>query len=327
MPEEGEDIMLQAIALARLGTRGSILARWQTSYVCQLLQTVHRSLAVEIEIIQTSGDQMLDMPLPQIGGKGVFTAELEAALYGKSIDIAVHSLKDLPTELPPGLSIGAIPLRATPADVLVSRQGYTLDTLPEGAIVGTSSQRRKAQILYRRPDLRIIDARGNVNTRIRKALDANGAYDAVVLAQAGLERLEYSPEISQVIPCEQILPAPGQGALGIQCREEHAWLDLLADLNHRETLLAVTAERAFLKGLGGGCSMPVAAYAHIEGEQLHLDGRVCALDGSAQMLLSMAVAITSDLATVRACAIAEQAGLDLARSALEQGAMAMLEAR
>jgi hydroxymethylbilane synthase len=318
--------MIKTIALTRLGTRGSMLARYQTNHVRELLQAAHHSLEVEIEIIQTSGDQMLDMPLPQIGGKGVFTAELEAALYGGSIDIAVHSLKDLPTELPRGLTIGAIPPRATPADVLVSRHGYTLETLPEGATVGTSSQRRKAQILYRRPDLRIIDTRGNINTRIRKALDANGAYDAVVLAQAGLERLEYSDDISQVIPFEQVMPAPGQGALGVQCRDETVWLDLLADLNHRETLLAVVAERAFLKGLGGGCAMPIAAYAHIEHEKLHLDGRVCAPDGRTQITMNTSVTIPNDLETKQSCTYAYQAGLDFARAALEQGATTILEA-
>jgi hydroxymethylbilane synthase len=318
--------MIKTIALARMGTRGSILARWQTNHICEMLQAAHPGLEVEIEIIQTSGDQILDMPLPQIGGKGVFTAELEAALYGRSIDIAVHSLKDLPTESPSGLTIGAIPLRATPADVLVSRHGYTLETLPEGAIVGTSSQRRKAQILYRRPDLRIIDARGNINTRIRKALDANSAYDAVALAHAGLERLKYSDVISQVIPFEQVLPAPGQGALGVQCRDEIAWLDLLANLNHRETLLAIVAERAFLRGLGGGCAMPIAAYAYIEQEKLYLDGRVCALNGRAQITLNTIIAIPNDLETGQSCTYAHQAGLDLARAALEQGATTLLEA-
>jgi hydroxymethylbilane synthase len=318
--------MITTIALARLGTRGSRLARWQTKHVCELLQATHRGLEVEVEVIQTSGDQILDLPLPQIGGKGVFTAELEAALYGKSIDIAVHSLKDLPTESPRGLFIGAIPQRAAPADVLVSRHGYTLETLPEGATVGTSSQRRKAQILYMRPDLRIIDTRGNINTRIRKALDANGAYDAVVLAQAGLERLEYSQDIGQVLPFEQMLPAPGQGALGIQCRAEAAWLSLLAGLNHRETLLAVIAERAFLKGLGGGCAMPIAAYASLAHEQLSLNGRVSALHGHRQITLHMSVAIPHDLESGQACTVAYQVGLDLAQTALEQGATELLEA-
>lgn len=318
--------MITTIALARLGTRGSMLARWQTKHVCELLQAAHPGLEVEIEVIQTSGDQILDLPLPQIGGKGVFTAELEAALYGKSIDIAVHSLKDLPTESPRGLFVGAIPRRATPADVLVSRHGYTLETLPEGAIVGTSSQRRKAQILYTRPDLRIIDTRGNINTRIRKALDANGAYDAVVLAQAGLERLEYGQNIGQIMPFEQMLPAPGQGALGIQCRAEAAWLNLLAGLNHRETLLAVVAERAFLQGLGGGCAMPIAAYASIDHERLSLNGRVSALHGRRQITLNTSVAIPHDLESGQACTVAYQVGLDLAQAALAQGAMDLLEA-
>ncbi len=318
--------MIKKITLARLGTRGSMLARWQTNHVCVLLQAAHPDLAVETEIIETTGDQMLDMPLPQIGGKGVFTAELEAALHGRSIDIAVHSLKDLPTESPRGLAIGAIPLRARPDDVLVSQHGYTLETLPEGATVGTSSQRRKAQLLYRRPDLRIVDARGNINTRIRKALDVNGAYDAVVLAQAGLERLEYSEAISRVIPFEQMLPAPGQGALGIQCRDEMVWLNLLESLKHGETLLAVEAERAFLEGLGGGCSMPIAAYAHFEHEQLHLAGRVCSLDGRTQITLHTVVAIPNNRESGQAFATAHQAGLDLARTALERGAADLLEA-
>jgi hydroxymethylbilane synthase len=317
--------MQKTIALAHLGTRGSMLARWQTRHICELLQVAHHGLEVEIEIIHTSGDQMLDLPLPQIGGKGVFTEELEAALYKRSIDIAVHSLKDLPTEAPHGLTIGAIPLRAAPADVLVSRHGYTLETLPEGATVGTSSQRRKAQLLYKRPDLQIIDVRGNITTRIRKALDANGAYDAVVLAQAGLERLEYAAETGRVIPFDEMLPAPGQGALGVQCRDEIEWLHLLADLNHRETWLAVTAERAFLKGLGGGCSLPIAAYAQFEQEDLHLTGRVCALAEHSQLTLHTSVVIPSHREANQAYVLAEQMGLDLARSALAQGAMGMLE--
>lgn len=316
--------MLQKIALARLGTRGSMLARWQTRYVAELLQAAYPELATEMEIIQTTGDQVLDLPLPKIGGKGVFTAELEAALRDGSIDVAVHSLKDLPTEWPRGLALGAIPRRAGPADVLVSGQGYTLETLPEGAVVGTSSQRRKAQLLYHRPDLRIIDARGNITTRIRKALDAGGAYDAVVLAQAGLERLEYSSAISQVLPFEQMLPAPGQGALGVQCRYEMVWLNLLTRLKHWETLLAVEAERAFLQGLGGGCSMPIAAYAYLD-DTLHLTGRVSAPDGRAQITLDTTAVLPRDLATGEALAAAHRVGLDLAMSALDQGAMALLE--
>jgi len=318
--------MLTTIGLARMGTRGSVLARWQTRHIRDLLQAAYPQLTVEIEIIHTSGDQLLDVPLPQIGGKGVFTAELEAALHGRAIDLAVHSLKDLPTEAPPLLTIGAIPARATPADVLVSQQGYTLQTLPEGAIVGTSSQRRKAQLLSVRPDLQVRDIRGNVNTRVRKALDANGAYDAVVLAQAGLERLAYSEQIGRILPFELMLPAPGQGALAVQCRDEQAWLDLLAPLHDRQTLLAVEAERGFLQGLGGGCSLPIGAYAHFEGETLLLDGRVCAPNGCAQMTLDSRLALPAKLALSAAVAAAREAGLDLARSALSRGALALLEA-
>lgn len=319
--------MLKTIALARLGTRGSVLARWQTRHVRELLQAVYPHLAVEIEVIHTAGDQLLDLPLPQIGGKGVFTAELEAALHSRTIDLAVHSLKDLPTQEPQHLTLGAIPLRATPADVLVSQHGYTLQTLPQGATVGTSSQRRTAQLLYTRPDLHVSDIRGNVNTRVRKALDANGAYDAVVLAQAGLQRLAYSEQIGQVLPFELMLPAPGQGALAVQCRDETTWLDLLAPLHHRQTLLAVQAERGFLQGLGGGCSMPIAAYAQIEDGCLQLSGRVCAPDGREQLTLSTTRMLPADLALAAAVYEAHTAGLELARTALEQGALTLLEAR
>lgn len=319
--------MLTTIALARLGTRGSVLARWQTRHVRELLQAAYPHLAAEIEVIHTAGDQLLDLPLPQIGGKGVFTAELEAALYSRAIDLAVHSLKDLPTQAPPQLALGAIPPRATPADVLVSQHGYTLQTLPQGATVGTSSQRRTAQLLYRRPDLRVSDIRGNVNTRVRKALDANGTYDAVVLAQAGLQRLAYSEQIGQVLPFELMLPAPGQGALAVQCRDEAAWLQLLAPLHHRQTLLAVQAERGFLQGLGGGCSMPIAAYAHVEGAHLQLSGRVCAPNGREQLTLATSRILPEDLRLAEAAHEAHMAGLELAHTALEQGALALLEAR
>jgi hydroxymethylbilane synthase len=317
--------MLKTITLARMGTRGSVLARWQTRHIAQLLQAAHPRLAVAIEVIQTAGDQLLDLPLPQIGGKGVFTAELEAALESGAIDLAVHSLKDLPIEEPSHLVIGAIPARATPADVLVSPHAYTLETLPQGATVGTSSLRRKAQLLSGRPDLRISEIRGNVNTRVRKALDASGAYDAVVLAQAGLERLAYREQVGRVLPLTQMLPAPGQGALAVQCRDEPGWLNLLAPLNHRQTLLAVEAERGFLQGLGGGCSMPIAAYAHIKQQELHLTGRVCAPAGSRQMTLQSTITLPADQESVQALIFAREAGLKMARSALAQGALALLE--
>jgi hydroxymethylbilane synthase len=315
--------MLKSITQVHFGTRGSLLARWQTSHVQELLQAVHSCLDVKTEVFHTYGDQIVDTPLPSIGGKGVFTAELETALLNRSIDIAVHSLKDLPTESPYGLAVGAIPARAHPADVLVSRQGYTLETLPRNAVVGTSSLRRKAQILHLRPDVRIIDTRGNINTRIGKALAEDSVYDAIVLAQAGLQRLEYGDLNARVIPLEQMLPAPGQGALGIQCRNEIAWLDFLSPITHQETALAVTAERAFLTGLGGGCAMPIAAYAHIEHDMLHLAGRVCSIDGSVLIDVKNAMLLTGVAEIDRLSA--SHAGADLARAALKQGAAAALE--
>ncbi len=310
--------------IVRLGTRGSALARRQTAYVCELLQASCPQLSLEVQVIATYGDQVIDTPLPLVGGKGVFTAELEAALKNRTIDLATHSLKDLPTESPTGLAVGAIPRRANPADVMISRRGYTLETLPTGATIGTSSQRRTAQLLHHRPDLHIANIRGNVDTRIRKALDPSGPYDAIILAYAGLQRLDYLDAISQMLPLDQMLPAPGQGALGIQCRDETACLTLLAPINHLETEVAVTAERAFLVGLGGGCSLPIAAYASVEAGYLHIQGRVCPLDGSAQINLSTTAPIVDD---AESCiSLAYRVGIELAQTALEQGAAAILEA-
>ncbi|MCB0201399.1 MAG: hydroxymethylbilane synthase [Anaerolineae bacterium] len=302
--------------VVRLGTRGSALARWQTDHVASLLRSAWPNLVCHVEIIQTQGDRVLDTPLPLIGGKGVFTAELEAALRSGAIDLAVHSLKDLPTETPAGLALGAVPERAQVADVLVSRAGYTLDVLPDGGTVGTSSRRRAAQLLARRPDLHIVDLRGNVDTRIRKALADDGPYDAIVLAHAGLARLGHSDVISQVLPLDVMLPAPAQGALGIQCRDEAVSLDLLAPLNHAATRQAVEAERAFLVGLGGGCSVPIAAFATLDGDRVFLRGRVSAVDGSRQIDVSGTIGVTD----------AARLGHDLARQALTEGAGELLAA-
>src|SRR5437016_9752631 len=194
-----EGVLTMTEAVIRLGTRGSALARWQTAYVCELLKASCPRLSLEVQVITTYGDQVVDTPLPLVGGKGVFTAELEAALKRGTIDLATHSLKDLPTEPPQGLAAGAVPRRANPADVMISRCGYTLETLPTGATVGTSSQRRTAQLLHCRPDLHIANIRGNVDTRIRKALDPSGPYDAIILAYAGLERLDYLNVISEIL--------------------------------------------------------------------------------------------------------------------------------
>jgi hydroxymethylbilane synthase len=267
----------------RLGTRASALARWQTDYVINLLQAAHPDHQFQSELISTRGDRVLDTPLPLIGGKGLFTLELEEALRSGEIDFAVHSLKDLPTEDSPGLVVGAIPARADPADALVSQAGYTVDTLPQVAIIGTSSRRRAAQLLHHRPDLRIQDIRGNVETRIRKALDPEGPFTATLLAYAGLQRLELTEVITQILPFEIMLPAPGQGALAVQCRDESTSLELLAPIADAATAAAVQAERAFLGALEGGCSLPVAAHATLRGDRLHLWGRVSAVDGAQQI--------------------------------------------
>jgi hydroxymethylbilane synthase len=302
----------------RLGSRGSDLARWQTDYVVGLLLDALPGLTTEIEIFRTKGDQVLDIPLPLVGGKGLFTAELEAALHSGQIDLAVHSLKDLPTEQPDGLAIGAIPIRANPIDVLINHESHTVDSLPEGAVIGTSSNRRAAQLRHYRPDLQFADIRGNVDTRRRKGLDPDGPYDATVLAFAGLDRLGLRDHFSQPIPLDVILPAPGQGALGIQCRDESLLHELLRGIHHLDTALAVTAERAFLAGLGGGCSVPVAAYGIIEDGTLRLHGRVSAISGRTQVDVSGS---TSELTPESAYALGEA----LAEEAILQGADAILE--
>ena len=298
----------------RLGTRGSALARWQTDHVAALIAAAWPDLSCEVIVFHTQGDRVLDTPLPLLGGKGVFTAELEAALHNGDIDLAVHSLKDLPTEMPAGLALGAVPVRAEAADVLISRAGYTLATLPQGATVGASSRRRAAQLLHHRPDLRILDVRGNVDTRLRKALAAYGPYDALLLAHAGLTRLGHTDVITQVLPLDVMLPAPGQGALGIQCRAEASTLALLAPLNHAPTRQAVTAERAFLVGLGGGCAVPIAAYATLTDSHLRLRGRVTAVDGSRQI----------DVAIAGPAGDAAALGARLAEKALAHGAAQLL---
>ncbi len=258
-------------------TRPSALARWQTQWVIAALQKIHTDLVCEEKIITTQGDKILDKPLPEIGGKGVFTQELESELLNGSVHCAVHSLKDLPVENPLGLTIGCIPARAEVRDVFISAGGYTLSTLPTNASIGTSSLRRASQILSLRPDIRTESLRGNVDTRLRKALD--GQYDAIILAGAGLTRLGLDQHVTEWIPLDVMLPAPGQGALAIQCRaDDQTTLGLLAKLKDDSTCKCVTAERAFLSGLGGGCSVPVAAYATAN-HGIQLTGLVASIDG------------------------------------------------
>jgi hydroxymethylbilane synthase len=262
-------------------TRPSTLGRWQTQWVIHALQTLHPNIQSEEKILTTQGDKILDKPLPEIGGKGLFTQELESELLNGSVHCAVHSLKDLPIESPTGLTVGCIPIRAEVRDVLISANGYTLATLRVGASVGTSSLRRAAQILSLRPDIRIQSLRGNVDTRLRKALD--GQYDAIILAGAGLTRLGLDHHVTEWLSLDVMLPAPGQGALAVQCRaDDHSTLSLLAALDDESTRKSVTAERSFLSGLGGGCAVPVAAYAEVEDQTskiIKLTGLVISEDG------------------------------------------------
>jgi hydroxymethylbilane synthase len=291
-----------------LGTRTSNLARWQTARVIDLLQAAWPGLNCESRPFQTQGDKILDKPLPQIGGKGLFTAELERALIEGRIDLAVHSLKDLPTDDTPGLTIGAISDRADARDGLVARHGLTLATLPEGALVGTSSVRRQAQLLAHRPDLRVTSIRGNVETRLRKVL-ADHLYDATVLAAAGLERLGLTEHVTEWRDWETMLPAPGQGALAVQCRaQDSATLTLLAALDDAAVRTAVTAERTFLNVLESGCSAPVGALATVEGQTITMQALVAAPSGQ-------------HLIRVRGQGPdPQQLGQMLAQQAMEQGA-------
>jgi hydroxymethylbilane synthase len=264
-----------------IGSRGSKLALWQAEQARDRLRTLNPQLDVHIEIIKTTGDVKSD-PLSVIGGKGVFTKELEDALLDGRIDMAVHSLKDLPTILPEGLSIAAICEREDARDALVLRAGAkngSLLHLPNGAVVGTSSQRRLAQLKALRSDVVVTDLRGNVDTRIRK-LD-EGQYDAVILASAGLVRLGLQERISARIAISEMLPAVGQGAIAIEMRSDNELAgESVSRLDHRETRLACLAERAFLRSLGGGCQFPIAAHAVVDGDVLHLDGLVAKPDGS-----------------------------------------------
>lgn len=294
-------------------TRPSALARWQTDWVIRALQQAHPGLECATKIITTQGDRVLDKALPEIGGKGLFTQELESELLSGQVDCAVHSLKDLPVESPNGLVIAAIPERAEVRDVLISAHGYTLETLPQGAVVGTSSRRRAAQLLHLRPDLRIENLRGNVDTRLRKALE--GGYDAVIMAAAGLSRLGLEKAVMQYLPLEAMLPAPGQGALAVQCRAaDQETRSYLAAIDHMPTRRAVTAERAFLQGLGGGCALPIAAFAEITPiGHLRLIGRVLSPDG--QEMIEVQGEAEDALAL----------GYELAQQALAQGAHRLLK--
>jgi hydroxymethylbilane synthase len=263
----------------KVGTRRSKLALTQTKWVVAKLKGFVPEADFELHEIVTKGDRILDVTLSKVGGKGLFVKEIEQSLFDKETDFAVHSLKDMPAELPEGLVIGAIPKRVDPRDVLLSKDGKTLDELPQGALVGTSSLRRSAQILAHRPDIQIESLRGNIDTRMGKL--AEGNFDAIILAAAGLERVNFEGNISQFLPVEISLPAVGQGALAIECRaDDEETLALLKQLDDAPTRLAVTAERSFLHKLQGGCQVPIGAYATVgENNEVTLTGMVGSPDG------------------------------------------------
>jgi len=301
--------------LLRIATRESPLALWQAEYVKARLEAAHPGLRVELLPMTTRGDQILNSPLALIGGKGLFIKELEVALLDGRADIAVHSMKDVPMEFPEGLGLAAICEREDCRDAFVANDFAELDALPTGAVVGSSSLRRQCQLRARRPDLVIRDLRGNVNTRLRK-LDA-GEYQAIILAGAGLIRLGMVERIRQYLPVEISLPAGGQGAVGVECRTADLATQALLDcLHHAPTALCVSAERAMNRKLQGGCQVPIAALARINGDQLQLQGLVGTVDG--RKILRGEISGATHLA--------EELGEILAEDLLRQGAAAILEA-
>lgn len=261
-----------------IGTRGSRLAIWQAEWVQARIRDMAPHLTVTLQRIKTSGDKILDVPLAKVGGKGLFVKEIEEALVRGEIDLAVHSMKDVPTILPEPLEILCIPSREDPRDALISRARLPLHRLPAGAVIGTSSLRRQSQLLHARPDVRVEMLRGNLDTRLRKL--RQGEYDAIVLAAAGLRRMGWEHDVTEYLPFDISLPAMGQGAIGIEGRRDDDFVrHLLVPLDDTVTHTAVTAERAVLDRLQGGCQVPIAAHAQIEGDRLRLDGLIAGLDG------------------------------------------------
>lgn len=299
----------------RIGTRASQLALTQSEWVREQILALLPGVDVELIRISTKGDRILDVPLAKVGGKGLFVKEIEEALLAGSIDLAVHSMKDVPTILPDGLHIGIVPQREEARDAFVSTRYRNLDELPQGAVVGTSSLRRKAQLLALRSDLQIHDLRGNVGTRLSK-LD-NGDFDAIILAGAGLRRLNLQARITALLPSAQMLPAIGQGALGIELRlSDTELLEQLQPLHHYETAATVAAERAYLARLEGGCQVPIGAYALLQDDMLALTGLIASVDG-VTLLRETFSAPASDAALL---------GRTLAEELLGRGGKTILEA-
>ncbi len=298
----------------RIGTRGSALAVWQSEWVRSQLLGLYPDWEVELVKIKTTGDKILDVPLAQVGGKGLFVKEIETALLEKRVDLAVHSMKDMPAEVPPGLCIGVVPERENPLDILISRNGETFKELPEGARVGSSSLRRCAQVLHVRPDITVHPLRGNLDTRIRKLETKD--FDAIILAAAGVSRLGLKHRITEYIPDSIMLPAIGQGALCIEIREDDdAIRSLTGPMDHRDTRLAVESERAFLARLEGGCQVPIAGHGKVTEDRLELTGLIAELDGSSLLRET----ITGPVARH------EEFGVELAERLLEKGGREILK--
>ena len=293
-----------------IGSRGSELALWQANHIKKELLRSNKTITVEIQIIKTKGDKILDVALSKIGDKGLFTKELENALLQGKIDLAVHSLKDLQTLIPEGLLLAAITKRHPVEDVLIARKkGMTILDLPENGIVGTGSLRRRSQLVHLRPDLNVEELRGNVPSRIQKFLSSK--WDAIILARAGVERFGLKKYVSSIIPTDLMLPAVGQGALGIEIASDNTdALEIVSALNHTETEIAVLAERAFLKQLEGGCQVPIGAYAQVKSNGLYLDAMVGAVDGS--------IVFRSKIRTAKTHP--EKTGIALAKAFVKAGA-------
>ncbi|MBW2569174.1 MAG: hydroxymethylbilane synthase [Deltaproteobacteria bacterium] len=298
----------------KIGTRGSNLALWQARWVQSTLQTIHPSFSFEIVTIKTKGDKILDVPLAKVGGKGLFVKEIEEALLDKRIDLAVHSMKDMPAEVPDGLCIGAVPERESPQDVLISQKGVLFSELSTGAGIGTSSLRRSSQLLHLRPDLKILPLRGNLGTRLKKV--KAGDMDAIILAAAGVKRLGFENRITEYIDENIMLPAVGQGALCIEIRENDPVIKpLIATLDHRQTKKVVSGERAFLHRLEGGCQVPIAAHGKIENNIFTLNGLVATIDGKVIIKDTVSGSIDN----------AESIGIQLAENLISMGAKEILE--
>jgi hydroxymethylbilane synthase len=298
----------------KIGTRGSKLALTQANLVADSLKRTAPGITAEICVIKTSGDIMQDVALTKIGGKGVFVKEIEDALLCSTVDLAVHSMKDVPTEIPAGLTCAAILRREDARDILVSKDNRKMEFMPRGARIGTGSMRRSAQLLAILPDLAIVPLRGNLETRLKKIQAEN--LQGIILAAAGMKRLGLAEKISQYLPIETMLPAVGQGALGLEVRDgNNDLMEVLAKLNHAPTAAEITAERSFLRHLGGGCLLPIAAFGKLEGEKLTLEGLVAAPNGSSVIRDKVRGAIAE----------AEELGKKLAEIIMEKGGKKLLE--